>query len=169
MTTCPYCPVQLPPRRRKHCGGDECRRAYNAERMRGFYAAKKAELGGVNYYARFTERIERREQLGGGTMSDPRPARQRHPEGYRKHDVARAARKRGATVEVFSPLEVYERDEWLCGICGEGVDRTLRYPDLMSASLDHVIPLSAVPPGPHSKANTRLAHLRCNIKRGNRQ
>jgi 5-methylcytosine-specific restriction endonuclease McrA len=37
----------------------------------------------------------------------------------------------------------------------------------LSASLDHIIPISKDPDG-HRRANVRLAHLRCNIKRGNR-
>ena len=36
----------------------------------------------------------------------------------------------------------------------------------MSVSLDHIVPLSLL--GPHSRANTRAAHLSCNVARGNR-
>ncbi|MDG1950486.1 MAG: HNH endonuclease signature motif containing protein [bacterium] len=47
------------------------------------------------------------------------------------------------------------------------IDRTLRYPDLMSASLDHVVPLSKG--GANSAENFQASHLSCNISIGNRK
>jgi hypothetical protein len=79
---------------------------------------------------------------------------------------ARRARKRGATVERVDALNVFERDNWMCGICDEPVDPILRHPDRMSVSLDHVVPLSLG--GEHSYANTRCSHWICNVRRGNR-
>jgi 5-methylcytosine-specific restriction endonuclease McrA len=70
------------------------------------------------------------------------------------------------TREEFSRSAVFERDQWRCGICGQKVDRLLKWPDPMSATLDHVVPISLG--GEHSAANTRLAHARCNIRRNNR-
>ena len=57
------------------------------------------------------------------------------------------------------------RDGWRCGICHHPVDRTLRHPDLMCASLDHIIPVSYN--GTHDASNLRLTHLICNLRRGN--
>ena len=76
----------------------------------------------------------------------------------------RRALKKGATVENFTPDEVYERDGWTCGLCSEPVDSHLKWPDPMSVSLDHVIPLSRG--GEHSRANTQCAHLSCNVRKG---
>lgn len=78
--------------------------------------------------------------------------------------AARRARKAGARVESFTPVEIFERDGWVCGICDEPVDRTKVYPDPNSSSLDHIRPLSLG--GEHSRANTRLAHLSCDKRRG---
>lgn len=89
-----------------------------------------------------------------------------YTQAKRERDHLRRARRAGATVEVFSHLEVFERDGWVCGICDQEVDRELAYPDPASVSLDHVVPLSLG--GEHSRANTRPAHLRCNVLRGNR-
>lgn len=75
-----------------------------------------------------------------------------------KHE--RRAREE-ARIERFDPLEVYERDDWMCQICGSEVDRAVLYPEPMSASLDHVVPLSKG--GDHTRENTVLAHLRCNL------
>ena len=77
----------------------------------------------------------------------------------------REAAKRGVESERFSPRAVFERDDWVCGICGEPVDPDLQWPDPMSASLDHIIPLSRS--GAHTRANTQCSHLRCNISKGN--
>lgn len=78
----------------------------------------------------------------------------------------RRKRLKGAVVEQVRRRAVFERDGWVCGICEEPVAPALKSPDLASASLDHIVPLSLG--GEHSYANVRLAHLGCNIRRGNR-
>lgn len=76
----------------------------------------------------------------------------------------RRALKKGASAERIVPAEVFERDGWVCGICKAAVDRDRAYPDPLSPSLDHVVPLSTG--GPHAMANVQLAHLGCNVKKG---
>ena len=49
----------------------------------------------------------------------------------------------------------------------EEVDMSLKFPHPMSASVDHIIPLS-LPGATDTKANVRLAHLGENVARGNR-
>lgn len=79
----------------------------------------------------------------------------------------RRALKLGATVgEPFTNIEIFERDGWECGLCGQHVDRELRHPDPLSPSLDHVVPLSVG--GAHARENVQLAHLTCNVRKGNR-
>jgi len=60
----------------------------------------------------------------------------------------------------------YIRDGWLCGVCGLAVNPDLRWPDPMSASLDHVVALANG--GQHSAANLQTAHLVCNMRKGAR-
>lgn len=84
----------------------------------------------------------------------------------KRNHQARRARKKGVTVEPVSIARVAERDGFMCGICETRVDMHLAYPDPFSQSLDHVLPLSKG--GEHSYANTQLAHLRCNVSKGNR-
>lgn len=79
---------------------------------------------------------------------------------------ARRARKRGVVREKFDKAAVFERDNWMCRLCGKPVDRDLRFPDPSSPSLDHIIPLSFG--GPHTAANVQLAHFGCNSRRQNR-
>lgn len=68
--------------------------------------------------------------------------------------------------ERINPLEVAKRDQWICGICGTDVDGSLEYPDPKSKTTDHIIPLSRG--GLHVSINTQLAHLECNVRKGNR-
>jgi 5-methylcytosine-specific restriction endonuclease McrA len=68
--------------------------------------------------------------------------------------------------ESIDRWEIGDRDGWRCGICRRRIDKTKDWPDPRSASLDHVIPLSEG--GPHVRSNVRIAHLDCNMKRGDR-
>ena len=42
------------------------------------------------------------------------------------------ARPRGAETEKFVEHEIFERDQWMCGICGQPIDRTLQHDPLSS-------------------------------------
>ena len=68
--------------------------------------------------------------------------------------------------ERFDPRDVYDRDGWVCQLCSHPVDPELRWPAELSGSLDHTKPLVAG--GSHTMANTQLAHLICNIRKGAR-
>jgi 5-methylcytosine-specific restriction endonuclease McrA/predicted nucleic acid-binding Zn ribbon protein len=58
-------------------------------------------------------------------------------------------------------------EESHCGFCGVEVDKSLRFPDPMSATVDHIVPWSQ---GGHTyaRSNLRLAHFRCNAAGDNR-
>jgi hypothetical protein len=58
---------------------------------------------------------------------------------------------------------VFERDGWVCRLCGKKVDRSLSWPDPFAASLDHVVPL--VWGGTNEFTNLQLTHLRCNLRK----
>ena len=55
----------------------------------------------------------------------------------------------------------------ICGICGKPVDFSLKWPDPMSKSVDHIIPVSK---GGHPSAleNLQLAHVICNKEKSDR-
>lgn len=76
----------------------------------------------------------------------------------------RRQRTQLAQAERFDPVEIFERDGWICQLCTAQVDPVLKWPDLQSASLDHVVPLAAH--GQHSRDNTQLAHWLCNVRKG---
>lgn len=81
----------------------------------------------------------------------------------RRRRYKRRMRKNNGIVEKFSREEIFKRDNWTCQICGEPVDPSLEYPDLMSASIDHIVPLSKG--GNHTKRNVQLAHFICNSRK----
>lgn len=72
----------------------------------------------------------------------------------------RRARHHGVEYEPVNRLIVFERDNWQCGICGEQVNPTLTYPNPMSASLDHIVPMSLG--GGHLYSNVQCSHWICN-------
>lgn len=63
-------------------------------------------------------------------------------------------------------LEVFERDEWICHLCNELIDRHLRGESWWRATLDHVIPLSKG--GTHTYDNVKAAHWFCNMEKGDK-
>lgn len=78
----------------------------------------------------------------------------------------RRALKLKLPADDIRPLDVYERDGWVCQICMQPVDESVKWPDPMSPSLDHVTPLSKG--GHHVWENVALAHLECNVRKGDR-
>lgn len=83
-------------------------------------------------------------------------------------DHNRRTRKLGGVVETISLVAIFDRDGWRCHLCGEDVDRELSGHDPGMASLDHIIPVSDPSYPGHTAANVALAHLRCNMDKGNR-
>ncbi len=49
----------------------------------------------------------------------------------------------------------------VCGICGRPVDKSIKFPDPMSPSIDHIIPVSKGG-NPVDIDNLQLSHLKCN-------
>jgi len=66
----------------------------------------------------------------------------------------------------YRRFDIYQRDKWICQLCFKKVDEKLSAPNLMRASLDHVVPLSRG--GNDSSSNVQLAHFKCNVSRGNK-
>ena len=89
-----------------------------------------------------------------------------NPVKVKDYHHQRRARIRGTTFEKINADQVYERDGWICKICGEIVNQDLEYPDPLSKTLDHIIPLSKG--GSHTVENVQLAHLNCNLKKYNK-
>jgi 5-methylcytosine-specific restriction endonuclease McrA len=80
---------------------------------------------------------------------------------------ARRARELGAVAVDDIDIEIIRvRDGGACWICDEAVDRAAVFPDPLSETTDHVIPISLG--GDHTPENIALAHLKCNVAKGNK-
>jgi hypothetical protein len=67
--------------------------------------------------------------------------------------------------EKVNDFEIFERDHWICRICGDPVDQDRRWPDPLSASIDHIKPVHYG--GLHISSNLQLAHHICNNRKHN--
>lgn len=96
--------------------------------------------------------------------------------GLRKAQLQRArtaqlrAESWGVTADLVIAVEVFERDQWICHLCGDPVPEELRVSvfragtyEPLAPVVDHVIALAKG--GPHMMENCRLAHWRCNAKK----
>jgi 5-methylcytosine-specific restriction endonuclease McrA len=70
-----------------------------------------------------------------------------------------------ARQEPYRRIEIFERDRWICQLCGDPVIQTLVHPDPGCASIDHILPISLG--GDDTPDNVQLAHLSCNVAKGN--
>lgn len=76
-----------------------------------------------------------------------------------------------AAGDTIDHVVVFERDNWICGICHETIDRRLRKPNMRCASIDHITeickalemgwPIEEI----HTYANVQAAHMDCNLKK----
>jgi hypothetical protein len=87
-------------------------------------------------------------------------------ENVRFHRLKHRLQMKEIESERYTPTEIAERDGWRCQLCRKPVNRRKRWPDPLSASIDHIVPITKG--GTDVRANVQLAHLRCNISKGNR-
>lgn len=84
-----------------------------------------------------------------------------HPRRYRPdHDGKHRPQYERNKKIIFATQE-------FCAICGKRVDFSLKYPDRMCATVDHIVPVSK---GGHPSdiSNMQLAHFACNRAKGNK-
>ena len=75
----------------------------------------------------------------------------------------RRARLRLAKTELYTALEIAERDGWRCAICRKRIGQSYAYPHPRSLSIDHIIPIAKG--GDDVKSNVQSAHLHCNMSK----
>lgn len=66
----------------------------------------------------------------------------------------------GGISEPYSGDEIYNRDQGICGICKEHIDKELRFPNPKSFSVDHIVPV--ILGGNDTPNNVQAAHFGCN-------
>lgn len=89
--------------------------------------------------------------------------RNANPEKVQAKAARRAARRRGAAVGAVDVDALWTGE---CGICRAPLDRSVAYPDPLSKSLDHIVPL--VHGGSHEQSNLQWTHIICNKRKGAR-
>lgn len=161
---CPYCGDPMTNPRRKQCGKPDCKRAFNAERMRKWQREYRAEHG--QWYTSHKHGEAQREYMRRRYQEQPH-WRVRYPERASLLDARRRMRIELADqAEPIVPADVHARDGWTCRLCGGPIDPEVAWPDPMSASVDHIVPLAAG--GAHTMANVQSAHLGCNSRKRDR-
>lgn len=75
----------------------------------------------------------------------------------------RRAKRFGVAHEYVKSCTIFERDQWVCRLCFEPVDRYAIAPQPNAPTLDHIIPISRG--GPHQPHNLQCAHWKCNINK----
>lgn len=94
-----------------------------------------------------------------------REARRREKKKHGRNHRQRC-RKYGAPYTKIRELDIYERDNWTCQICGSELRREWDSNDPRSRTIDHIIPLSLGPLGPgHVPSNVRACCHGCNTRK----
>jgi len=86
-----------------------------------------------------------------------------NPEQMAAYDRKRKAFKLGNGHQPYTDTYIFERDGWICQICGQKINKRLKWPHPRSKSIDHIVPL--IKGGADAPINIQAAHLRCNISK----
>lgn len=150
---CSICGKQIPIGRKYQYCSDDCERESN-RRKSLVYDSKKKKLEKKICKQCGKEFISEYGDKHRNFCSDQ--CRDRYTSRRRKD------RKRAGCsfVEHINRNAIFERDKWICQICGEPVNPALRFPHSLSATIDHIIPLARG--GNHQRSNVQLAHFICN-------
>lgn len=73
-------------------------------------------------------------------------------------------RKVYAQGDDIDPVTLFDKHDWVCYGCGEEIDRRKRFPSVMAATIEHIVPISKG--GTHTWDNVRPAHAICNFRKG---
>lgn len=63
--------------------------------------------------------------------------------------------------EEYNVADIFKRDKFICQICHKKVSKKQKWPHPLSASIDHIVPVSSG--GPDAPHNIQTTHLRCNL------
>lgn len=102
----------------------------------------------------------------------PEHMKLRKSELIRARDMFNRAAAWGVEAELVIARQVFERDGWVCHLCGEVIPDHVRATRILGGDyeplapvIDHVIPLSKG--GAHTMENCRAAHWTCNARKYN--
>jgi len=87
--------------------------------------------------------------------------------GKKKRPVRYYSPKRRAVYaqgDEINHLVLFEMHGWRCWVCKGTINRHLRFPNFMAATVEHIIPISKG--GTHTWDNVAPAHAKCNFEKG---
>jgi 5-methylcytosine-specific restriction endonuclease McrA len=84
----------------------------------------------------------------------------------RSYQEERRARLWTGHAALYRRLDIFDRDDFTCQLCGELIDMMLKNPHPESACIDHIIPVRRG--GTDEPGNVQAAHRRCNSAKGRR-
>lgn len=137
-------------------------REKNAER----YAASKAAWQRKNR-ERLREVVRAKRATDPEKYSLPLAAwKAANRERVREYQQKRRAAGYGAPVSDVDLSLLLDKSEGLCGLCAAPLAFGADWPEPLSVSVDHIVPLSRG--GAHDLQNMQMAHLVCNLRKGDR-
>lgn len=82
-----------------------------------------------------------------------------------RHRGREASRRRSGNQihDGYMDREIFERDSWMCHLCGEQIDPTEARCNRLGATIDHLVPLSRG--GVDIRGNVKAAHNHCNRRK----
>lgn len=155
---------------------DGYQRQCNSCRRAGYEANKEAKLAYQNKYyqdnrdeclARVRKRYwEDYDRVREGNRSATRKWRANNPGYHFEPNRKRREILRNSPREEFTRWQIFDRDGWVCQICQEPVDASLKFPDPMSITEDHIVAVMHPEFPGHLWTNVQTAHLVCNERKG---
>lgn len=179
VVECAACGVEFTQKRRDqmYCGSAECKaeakRRTNRARERRIFEETGEWRGRAVERANpaIVDKNRDRQRAQAAEM----PTRKRYPASSAARDARRRLREKGVSgpVESFTKSEIGERDGWRCGICRKRIDPSVPAwkpgsweQNPLTATIDHILPLAKG--GTHTRDNVQIAHLECNVAKGDR-
>ena len=153
----------------------EWRSQYNKER---YYKNRDRELErGKIYYRKNKDQIAARlKPYNRQYLQDHKDERAAYSKKYRQSKQGRRAMGRAyhkyralklnAKSEAFAPDEIFERDGYICQLCGRKTRPDYKnYNHSLYPNLDHIVPLSRR--GANTRKNTQCLCHQCNVRKYN--
>jgi 5-methylcytosine-specific restriction endonuclease McrA len=137
--------------------------AANRERIRAAWLAKQTDVTRALAVERTRKWMQDNPEW---RKENRRKWAKANPEKVATIAQRRRARQRKAPAELVTLADLLAEQVHTCYLCDLPIDPERKYPDALSASVDHVIPLSRG--GSGLRENLRAAHLGCNVAKGDR-
>ena len=176
LNTCVVCGKQFIATRSdvKYCS-DECRKQHDRDRFRDFRIRNGHTVSGrvetiiCAYCGKVFQRkivtlVPKYCSKDCGRKANIEAKPELYSQLKRKARQVRRARKyNNGPVDKFNDIDVFNRDGWICYVCGEKINQSIKYPDPMCATLEHIVALANG--GTHTLDNVSVSHLKCNIEK----